>query len=356
MASARRIARNARRFCLCVLAALTCPSCASLGQSSKSDVREIEIPLIARPIAWIDNENLLMEEYTGRTATRHNGAPVRVYHLISYNYMTRAHVDYGRVGTQICYTDGYISYGMEADDEDKQVIAVYGELGKETKKRIKRGEIVFDTGSRGSCRPWSERPPRPSWAKTDSAIWFLWPRLGVIDCQTRQVSPLTNHVKARFHRRGEEQSVELPFSCEEVSGYDRLRYYQFKGAYFALEYDYRHSWPENRDRRAFWLYPDGHVETLTFPYSQAIRNYAIPVRDGILAFSRPATRQDDYWVYYLTPSSTKRLYRGSASGITSPDGCKVAMLIDPDFEAKVRSRDAKTPVLLKVLDFCESKR
>jgi len=356
MAGALRTARGAQKYWVCTLVALAMPSCASLSESGRSDIRETEIPLVARPIAWLDNERFLMEEYTGETATRHNGAQVRVFHLISYNYKSRARIDYGRAGTQICYADGYISYGMEADDEDEHVIAVYGELGKEERKRVKRGELVFDTGSRGSCRPWSEGPPRPKWAKEDSAIWFLWPRLGVIDCQTRQVSPLTKHINARFHHDEEEVGIDLPFSCEEVSGYDRLRFHPYKGAYFALEFDYRHPWPENQDRRAFWLYPDGHVEMLTFPYSQAIRNTAIPVRDGIVAFSRPASRDDDYWVYYLTPNSTKRLYRGSASGITSPDGCKVVMLIDPDFKAKVRSRDVKTPVLLKVLDFCDGKK
>jgi len=97
------------------------------------------------------------------------------------------------------------------------------------------------------------------------------------------------------------------------------------------------------------------VEILTFPYSLAVRYYAIPVANGILAFSEPSSRKDDYWVYFLTPDSSRRLFRGHATGITSPDGCKVAMLIDPDFDARVSSRNVTTPVQLKVLDFCTSK-
>jgi hypothetical protein len=355
MAGARRIARNARRFCLCVLAALTA-SCSAMEPSGAEDIKVIDSPIVAYPIAWMDDERILMRKDTGETSARPNGARIALFHWVSYNYKTGEIQDHGPVGTKPCYTSGYVSHFMHDDVDDEHLIAVYGELGKETRRRVKPGELWFEGGARGSCRPVSEGPTRPSWARADSAIWFLWPRLGVIDCQTRQVSPLANHIKARFHRLGAEQGVELPFSCEEVSGYDRLRYYPFKGAYFAIEYDYRHPWPENRNRRAFWLYPDGHVETLTFPYSQAIRNYAIPVHDGILAFSRPANRKDDYWVYYLTPNSTKRLYRGNATGITSPDGCKVAMLLDPDFKAKVRSRDVKTPVQLKVLDFCDGEK
>jgi len=354
MAGALRTARGAQKYWVYMLAALTA-SCSAIEPGGAEGIKVVDSPIVAYPIAWMDNERILMREDTGETVTRPNGARIAVFHWVSYNFKTGEIQDYGPVGTRPCYASGYVSYYMHDDVDDEHLIAVYGELGKETRRRVKPGEIWFDEGSTGSCRPRSELPPRPEWAIESTQVWLLWPRLGVIDCQTRQVSPLTKHIKARFHRRDEEQGIELPFSCEQVSGYDGLRYYPYKGAYFSLEYDYRHPWPENRDRRAFWLYPDGHVETLTFPYSQAIRNYAIPVHDGILAFSRPATGKDDYWVYYLTPNSTKRLYRGNAVGITSPDGCRVAMLLDPDFKAKVRSRDVKTPVQLKVLDFCDGK-
>jgi hypothetical protein len=243
---------------------------------------------------------------------------------------------------------------MTDDKDQDQLIAVYGELGKETKRRVEKGEIWFDNGVRGSCRPLTERPPRPSWAKEKTQIWILWPRLGVIDCRTPAVNPYTKHVKARFHKSADPIGVEVPFSCEEVSGYDALRYYPFKGAYFALEYDYRHPWPKGKDRRAFWLYPDGRVETLTFRYSDAIRRTAIAVSPGILAFSHPDGKQDDYWVHFLTPEYSARLYRGNALGITSPDGCKVAMLIDTDFKKKIWRNDIKTRASLRVLDFCSS--
>jgi hypothetical protein len=354
MAEVLRAVRDRRKSWLCVLAALALFSCKSVEQGTAKDIAVIQLPFVAHPVAWIDNETLLLEEYTGKVVTRHNGGRVRVFHLISYNYKSGKRHDYGRVGTELCYADGYVSHGMRPDDEDEHVIVVYGELGKETRRRIKPGELAFERGARGSCRLWSERPARPRWANEKTSIWYLWPRLGFIDCQTRAVNPLTRNVKARFHRTDDEIGVELPFSCEEVAGFDALRYYPFKGAYFALEYDYRHPWPKGRNRRAFWLYPDGHVETLTFPYSKAIRQTAIPVVDGILAFSRPDNREDDYWVYFLTPDSSKALYRGDATGITSPDGCKVAMLIDPNFKDKVWSRNVKEPIYLKVLDFCES--
>lgn len=340
---------------LCALLALAPLSCASLEGGGVNDIKSVDLPVLGNPIAWIDNETLLLYVNTRELVTRFNGTRSRVFHLISYNYKSGERKDYGRAGSQICYADGYISYEMEADDEDEHGIAIYGELGKESRKKVRRGELTFDRGARGSCRPWSERPARPSWADTKTTIWYLWPRSGVIDCQTRAVNPFTKHIKARFHQPDDAMGVELPFSCEEVSGHEGLRYYRYRGAYFALEYDYRHPWPEGRDRRAFWLYPDGHVETLTFRYSQAIRERAIPVTDGILVFAGPADRKDDYWVYFLTPNSSMRLFRGYATGVTSPDGCKVAMVLDPDFKKKIWSRDVKTPVSLKILNFCTAK-
>ncbi|MGH8736867.1 MAG: hypothetical protein ACREVC_05845 [Burkholderiales bacterium] len=350
MVDALRAIGGRRKGWLCALAALVPLSCASLEEGSLEGIKVTNLPVVSFPLAWMDNERILLRVDTGKRIDARGGGQYAVFNLISYNYKTGERHDYGRVGSQICYADGYISHARRDDDNDKEVVVVYGELGNETTRKVKPGDIWFEGGARGSCRPWSEHPKRPVWAKGNSEILTLWPRLGVIDCRTRGASVITKPIKARFHKPNDNIGVELPFSCYEVIG--GLRYYPFKSAYFAFEWDYHSPWPEGRDRRAFWLYPDGHVETLTFHYSKAIRHTAIPVVDGILAFSRADSREDDYWVYLLTPQSTKRLYRGDATGITSPDGCKVAMLIDPDFKAKIWSRDVKMPVSLKVFDFC----
>jgi hypothetical protein len=355
MICALRAIRGRRISSLCLLSAFALLSCASPEWGATEGIKVIDSPVVSYPLAWMDNERILMIERTGKIVARPNGGGRIQYRLISYNYKTTERQDYGSVGGRPCYADGYISYYLEDDTDNKHVIAVYGPLGNETRRRVEKGEIWFEEGARGSCRPWSELPKRPSWANEKTTIWFLWPRFGLIDCRTQLVSPLAKNVKARFYRSSEGDGIELPFSCYEVSGYGTLQYHPFKKAYFAFEFDFRNPWPKGRNRRGFWLFPDGHVETLTFPYSQAIRYSAVPVADGILAFSHPADRKDDYWVYFLTPQSSKRLFRGSAKGITSPDGCKVAMLIDPDFKAKVSSRDVKTPVELKILDFCSGK-
>ena len=355
MRTAPRTDRVRCKAWLCAVLALVPLSCASLEYLPPDKIKVTDLPVVSYPLAWMDNERILMRMDTGKRINVPGGGQYATFDLISYNYKTGERHNYGRAGQQICYADGYISHTRVDDDDSKIIIAVYGELGKETTRRIRRGEMTFEKGARGSCRPWSELPKKPSWVSKKTTTWFLWPRYGFIDCQTQFVSPRAKHVKARFHRFNDSVGVELPFSCYQVSGYGTLRYHPFKNAYFSFESDFDIPWPKGRDRRAFWLYPDGHVETLIFPYSQAIRYTATPVADGILAFAEPADRRDDYWVYFLTPRSDRRLFRGRATGITSPDGCKVAMLIDPDFKAKVWSRDVKTPVQLKILDFCSGK-
>ena len=353
MRTAPRTDRVRCKAWLCAVLALLPLSCASLEYLPPDKIKVTDLPVVSYPLAWMDNERILMRVDTGKIVEIPGHGPSRTFDLISFNYKTSERHNYGRVGQQICYRDGYISHTRLADDNKNVIVAVFGELGKEAVRRIRPGEMMFDRGATGSCRPWSEYPARPSWARQDTFIWHLWPRLGLIDCQTRAVNPLTRHIKARFHRTGDAVGVELPFSCEQVFG--GLRYYPFKGAYFAFEHDYRHPWPEGVDRRAYWLYPDGRVEVLKFAYSNAIRNTAVPVANGLLAFSRTYGRGGDFWVYFVTSDSATRLYRGNAIGITSPDGCRVAMLIDPDFKAKAWSHSVKTPVSLKVLDFCQSR-
>lgn len=339
-----------------ILGAFAMSACASIdvGAENETDIRVIDLKTSAAgPFGWVDNETFVIMANTGERYTRKDGAEVRVARVMTHNYRTGERKVFGKVSSGLCYaTDGYVSY-IFADDATGELWASYGQLGKETTRKIKPGEMNFDRGPEGSCRPWAERPANPAWAKEKTAIWHLWPRLGIINCQTPTASVRTRHIKARFHKPGDEAGVELPFSCYEVFG--GLRYYGFKGAYLALEFDFRSPWPHGRDRRAFWLYPDGRVETVSFPYSQAIRARAIPTARGFVAFARPGDPEDDYGIYFITPESTRRIARGNAAGVTSPDGCKVAILHDPDFKARARTRPVATPVTLKVLDLCDAK-
>jgi hypothetical protein len=332
--------------------AITACNPINLAADSETDFRVIDLKIGVNPIGWKDDETIVLIGDSGERYARKDGAMEPVLRVMTLNYQTGRREVFGKVGGQFCYVDGYISYSF-LDRATDELWVSYGELGNETVRKIKPGELDFDRGPTASCRPWGERPVTPPWFDEKARIWHLWPRLGLINCRSASVSIRTQHIKARFYKPDETVGIELPFSCYEV--FRGLRYYPFKGAYFALEFDFRSPWPEGRDRRAFWLYPDGRVETIVLPYSTAIRESGIPTVHGIVAFARPVKREDDYWVYLVTPEATKHIMRGNASGVTSPDGCKVAMLHDPEFDARIDRRPVTTSVTLKVLELCKGK-
>jgi hypothetical protein len=338
-----------------LFAALAISACGSIqvGAENQTDIRVIDLKIpAAGPFGWIDNETFVVMTQTGERYTRKDGAEVPIARVTTLNYRTGERKLFGKVSSQLCFADGYVSY-VFADDATDELWVAFGELGKETVRKIRPGEMNFDRGATGSCRPWNERPSNPSWLKNKTAIWHLWPRLGLINCGVPAATLRTRNVKATFHKPNDEVGVELPFSCYEVTG--GLRYYPFKGAYFALEFDYRSPWPEGRNRRAYWIYPDGRVQVQVLPYSLAIRESAVPTARGIVAFSSTVAGDDDYWIYLVTPGATTRILRGNAAAVTSPDGCKLAMLHDPDFKARVRTKGVTTPVTLKVLELCGKK-
>lgn len=342
------------RNSMCVmLGAFALNACASihLGPENETDVRVVDLKISGGPIGWLDNETIVIIAESGERYARKDGAMQPITRVMTINYKTNEKQTYGKVSGEFCFSEGYVSYAF-LDRATDELWVSYGELGKEATQKVKPGEINFDRGPRGSCRPWSERPKSPPWVKEKTAIWPLSPYLGLINCNVPAATLRTQYIKARFHRPDDQVGVELPFSCYEVSS--SLKYYPFKNAYFGLEFDFRSPWPMGRDRRVFWLYTDGRVETLVLPYSEAIREAAIPTARGIIGFSRPSDREGDYWIYLVTPEATKRVLRGHAAGITSPDGCKVAMAHDPDFKARIQGRKIATKGTLKVLEVCGS--
>ncbi len=156
MLNALRAVWDRRKSLLCALLALAPLSCASLEEESLEGVKVTNLPVVSYPVAWMDNERILMRYSNGDSVSYSGGSRKAIFYWVSYNYKTAERQNYGRVGTSPCYRDGYVSHYMTDDEDSKQLIAVYGELGKETRRRVEKGEIWFDNAARGSCRPWSE--------------------------------------------------------------------------------------------------------------------------------------------------------------------------------------------------------
>ena len=301
------------------------------------------------PAGWIDNETFVLVMQTDDLLSGRGDSHRTVARIAAVNYRSGERKYFGKISSKLCFSDGYVSY-VFLDHATGELWASHGELGREVTEKVEVGRILFDEGPNGSCRPWEERPSSPDWAKEKLEIWHLWPRLGLINCNVPSYSILNRSIRASFHDPDGESRVALPFSCYDIR--KGFRYYPFKGAFFGVEYASVLPWPVGKSRRAYWLYPDGRVEVISLSYSTAIREEVIPTVHGIIAFGRPAKSHEDYGVYLVTPESTKLILHGRARGATSPDGCKVAMLHDPDFAKRVSGRRVSSNVSIKVLEIC----
>lgn len=319
----------------------------NLAAENETDVRVIDLKFAgAGPFGWVDNETFITTTNTGETYLRKDGATVRVARVTTINYRTGERKLFGKVSSELCYSNGYVSYVFRDRSTDELWIS-YGVLGEEITLKVEPGKAFFDPRS---CKRWSERPAPPAWAVDKVETWTLEPPLGVINCNAVTHFPGNREVKASFHRGQEATGTPLPFSCYDVRR--GFTYYPFNNAFFAIEQALVTPWPPGPARKIFWLYADGEVQSVTLPYSSAIRGDMVPTKAGIVAFGRPASRDEEYGVYLVTPRGARRILRGSASGKTSPDGCRVAILHDPDFGARVSNQRALLPVTLRVLEVC----
>ena len=124
MTDALRAIRDRRKLWVCVLATFALFACASIEQGTAKDIKVVESPIVGYPIAWMDNERILLRASYGESVSYPNGYRKAVFHWVSFNYKTGDRQDYGPVGTRPCYRDGYVSHFMTDDKDDKQLIAV----------------------------------------------------------------------------------------------------------------------------------------------------------------------------------------------------------------------------------------
>ena len=327
----------------------TLAACAPINPlaENQTDVRVVDTRLPPHPVAWLDDETVVVIGESGETATRQDGSTQRILRVMTLNYRTGAQKTFGKFTSQFCFNDGYVSY-FYLDPSNDELWVSYGQLGKELVTKTKPGEIAIDWGAFGSCRPWKELPPLPDWTRTTDTL-RLWPRVGIISCNVRSWSFKTRDTKASFHKFLDSSVVDLPFSCFDVKR--GFKYYAFNDGYFSPEHDLVSPWPKGRDRRLFWLYADGRVETVWLTYSPYIRDTLIPTARGIVAFTEPASGDENLGAYLISPAGPTRILRGYAAGVLSPNGCRMAVLHDPDFLARLERRSGRTPSL-KILELC----
>ena len=332
----------------------TLAACAAINPlaENQTDVRVVDTKLPLHPMGWLDEETVVAIGESGEIATERNRTAQRVLKVMTLNYRTGAREEFGKFSSGFCFVDGYLSY-FHLDPFTKQLSLSYGELGKETTITVQPGEISTDRGRSGSCRPWNELAPLPEWTRTTETI-RLWPRVGIISCNVRSYSFQNRHVPASFHTLSGARVAQLPFSCFDVRW--GFQYYSFKKAYFSAEQDLISPWPQGRDRKVFWLYASGAVETVALSYSPYIRNTLIPTARGIVAITEPASGDANLGVYLVSSAGARRILRGYAGGVLSPSGCRLAVLHDPDFLARLEKRQTSATPALKILELCIGKQ
>ena len=338
-------------FALCAILLFGFASAGCSSFPSNNGIRIVDLKISADgPYGWIDNETIVVAIESGESYVRPDGVSVPIKRVAAINYRTGERKYFNKISSNLCFAHGYVSYFFDDRRSSGELFAFYGELGRESTRSIRPGEVSYDRGPGASCRPWSERPKKPDWLTGSIAFRPLSPYFGLINCNVAAATLHTKHIKARFHSPDDKAGVELPFSCYEV--FTSLIYHQFKGAYFGLEFDFRSPWPANRDRRIFWVYPDGQTETHVLAYSELIRHNVIPTAQGIIAFSRPTSREGEDRTYLISEGKARILLRGPAAGVTSPNGCKVAVNHDEDYESRMRW-GGKKRTTLKVIELCD---
>ena len=326
---------------------LVIPGCGvvSFLSDNETDIPIVDLRFRSHPIGWLDNETVVVIGDARDLNDQPEQAKRPDLRVMTVNYRTGARTIFGKFTSEVCFWEGYVSYVYV--DESNELWAAYGELGKETVVKTSPGELTFHRG--GSCRPMRELAPLPEWSRS-IATQVLWPRVGVISCNVRSYSYANRQVPASFHKLTDPVGIELPFSCFDVRY--GFKYYTFKGAYFAQQRDLVSPWPVGRDRKAYWLYADGKVETVLVPYSAVIRDTMIPTARGIVTLTEPASGDSNLGVYLITSAGPKRILRGYAGGSVSPDGCRLAVSHDPEFIRRIEHRRVSSTPSLKILELC----
>jgi hypothetical protein len=138
-----------RALAVCTVATTTLmlAACAGAGAGAENetDVRVIDLKLGVNPIGWRDNETIVIVGDIGERYARKDGAIESVLRVMTINYKTGHRQVFGKAGGEFCYADGYISYSF-MDRATDELWVTYGELGKETTRKVKAGEFNFDRG------------------------------------------------------------------------------------------------------------------------------------------------------------------------------------------------------------------
>lgn len=299
-------------------------------------------------IRWMDNQRVIFLAASGQTCDRKDkpdSYKQPLNRIAIFDTRTRQLSWHGDVGVNgLCYADGNIAYARRLVSDGlcpkDDWIYLRGRFGEEKEQQPTTSVNTY------SCLPEAEKNAVPPWlesAKKSGRVFRpLKPEHGWLEMfagdpnySQQMTYPLAIHppgkedkpiaIDKRVFQPWLDQSYHVRF----------VRYEAFKNAYLLALDDTSGKGRENGN--FWWLHPDGTTEQiLTYGrsgYWQEVRfNGVMPIKNGLLAFSGDTyPRSDKSGVYRKNSNGELSLVaRGwLESHSVSPDGCKVALGIDP---------------------------
>jgi hypothetical protein len=312
-------------------------------------------------VFWLDNDRVLFNgaDYNELVPRSGDGRLIPKSALFIWDTRTDRVTRYGDIDGRLCYADGYVRYPLRGRGE--LVTFKIGKLGAEDER-----DLIFKPGeprpevNRFTCREFRTEDLRPT---RENHLIPLREGHGFLDLGPAQklkiVQERLEEEPIHLYPEGGKPSAALPIDKREAS-HLLLSYSAFNDVYLmysAIPKSGRvgviTNWPHGKPQPLYVMRPDGQTTVIDVPYDvsrSGLANDYWLLRPGVFMISDNRYRGVEGG-YLIRGGQFVRLMRGSIRAVgVSPDGCKVAVGIQPTDE---RERKRSTAAQLKMVNVCE---
>ena len=317
-----------------------------------------------RTIYWVDSDRVIFVGGTRAEWERFIKEGFGAY--VPYLYIWDTRSNHVAIHSKIddssipCYSQGYIRYYVPGGTDDQRILKS-GPFGQETETLVGRKhntvEALYNQGMQYSelrCKAHTIADVRISPTR------LLFPLLdghGYLNINFNSFVPDERHEPVFWLKDRESPPIELPIKKYETA-WTAVSYAEWSDTYVLvteLAKNRVHNpgdWPRNVLRPVYLLKPGGDVQRVDLPYVHDITSNTrqiFPARTGMVFLSRSVApnRPGKAGVYVWSGDTVHRVAAGLPEAASlSPDGCKLAVAIDP------RDHGGPNRYYLKMIDFC----
>ena len=321
---------------------------------------EIEIvePKATGSLFWLDDNRLLI---AGINTRELNAAIAKKQSNLSglinvylWNETTQTAQRYANA-ISVCYSDGFVSFVLHANETDGKQIVREGAFGSEIE--LERARPPVDSiWSEFTCKTHMSTdllPPAPSGRR----LVVLRQGDGYIDLGPRDTDGLIEEIRShgdghvRLYRQDKPQGVDLPMGLEQGVGI--LSYSEFKRAYVSrprwkgFKVGNATDWPYGTPFSVYSITASGEVTHFEIPYRD-VENVSriLPVRTGWIFGGGNFYRSSG--LYLFDGHAAKKIATGLVREIAvSPNGCKAAVAI-----INQHLKKGWNPTSVRTMNFC----